>query len=300
MTFPPDIGLFAQTACIWEVCARKPGNVNRLQDFPDAGLTDFLLSAVALGPLMEAASHGPVGLTVFEAIRIRRDITATNTNLGIVLLLAPLAKAAACRDFRPAVGRVLENLDGEGSDDAELLFAAIRLANAGGLGKVPEQDIQDTPTIPIREAMALAAERDLVARQYVNGFKEVFEDGVPAFLEGFRLTGSVEEAIILCQLRLMAQHPDSLIARKRGRAEAEEASRRAVEVLAAGWPVLATSWARLREFDAWLRAEGHSRNPGTTADLVTASLFVALVERSVSVSSRFPWRAAPTEAHSSP
>jgi triphosphoribosyl-dephospho-CoA synthase len=291
MTSRYDIGLFAQTACLWEVCARKPGNVNRLHDFPDASLADFLLSAVALGPLMEVALQYPVALTVFEAIRVRRHVTQTNTNLGIVLLLTPLAKAAACRDFRSAVGRVLENLDGAERDDAELLFAAIRLAGAGGLGQVPDQDILDTPTIPLRQAMALAADRDLVARQYVNGFKEVFEDGVPAFLEGFRQTGSVEEAIILCHLRLMKLHPDSLIARKRGRAEAEEASRRAAEVLAAGWPESAVSWATLREFDAWLRAEGHSRNPGTTADLVTASLFVALRERCVEVSARFPWRA---------
>jgi triphosphoribosyl-dephospho-CoA synthase len=280
MTSAYEVGLFAQTACIWEVCARKAGNVNRLHDFHDMGLTDFLVSAASLAPLMAMAHQHSVGATVFEAMRLRRHVCWTNTNLGIVLLLTPLAKAAQSEDFRPAVTRVLNQLDQFGLEDAELVFAAIRLAKPGGLGEVEDHDIMEKPTIPLCRAMALAADRDLVARQYVNGFQQVFEEGLPAFVAGFRETGSVEEAIILCQLRLLASYPDSLIARKRGLAEAEEASRRARHVLDVGW-------SALPEFDAWLRAEGHSRNPGTTADLVTASLFVALRERVIEVNSPF-------------
>ncbi len=288
MPEPHEIALFAQTACVWEVCARKPGNVNRDHDFADVGLTDFLLSAAALGQSMLLMPGESVGWTVYAAVRSRRNVTQTNTNLGIALLLAPLARAAASEDFRPAVVRVLDQLD---RDDAAMVFTAIRQAGAGGLGKVNEQDVSREPTVTLREAMAMAADRDLVARQYANGFREVFEEGVPAFLDGFRQTGSVEEAIILCQLRLMEAHPDSLIARKRGLAEAQEASRQAGLVLKAGWPETVAGWAALREFDAWLRAEGHSRNPGTTADLVTACLFVALCERKLEVTARFPWRA---------
>ena len=79
----------------------------------------------------------------------------------------------------------------------------------------------------------------------------------------------------------MARHPDTLIARKCGLAVAEEAARRARQVLDGGWPKPGAAWARLGELDAWLRADGHRRNPGATADLVAATLFVALREESL-------------------
>jgi triphosphoribosyl-dephospho-CoA synthase len=284
------ISLFAQTACLWEVTARKPGNVHRYRDFEDVTYLDFALSAAVLGHVLTTAGERSVGELVLESVRRRQTVTASNTNLGIALLLAPLAKAALGPSLalRARLVEVLEDLD---ANDAALVYAAIREAAPGGLGRVPEQDVRDEPTLSLREAMALAADRDLIARQYVNGFQEVFNQGVPTFLDGWRQTGSVEEAIVLCHLRLMAAHPDSLIARKRGPAEAEEASRRAAAILEAGWPQTAASWAALEDLDAWLRAVGHTRNPGTTADLVTAALFVALLEGGVEPSAHFPWRA---------
>jgi len=140
------------------------------------------------------------------------------------------------------------------------------LANPGGLGDVPQQNVRSEPTLPLKEVMALAADRDLVARQYANDFQDVFEIGVPALTS----IAPLEDAIIHCHLRLLAANPDSHIARRCGEAETVEASRRAADVLA----------GRLNadEFDAWLREDGHRRNPGTTADLVTASLFAALRE----------------------
>jgi triphosphoribosyl-dephospho-CoA synthase len=132
--------------------------------------------------------------------------------------------------------------------------------------------------------MNLAAGRDLIGRQYVNDFAEVWNDGVPALLEGLRQTGSLEGAILFAQLTLMAKYPDTLIARKRGLAEAREAGRRAAAVLAAGWHTFA-------DFDAWLRAEGRQRNPGTTADLLTACLFILLRERTIRLPLEHPWSA---------
>ena len=139
--------------------------------------------------------------------------------------------------------------------------------------------------------MALAADRDLIARQYANGFREVFDDGVPAVLEGLERTGSLEGAIIHAHLHLMARHPDTLIARKRGAAEAEESARRARAVLDAGWPDGREAWAALRRLDAWLRAEGRGRNPGTTADLIAACLFVLLREGRITLPLSVPWPA---------
>src|SRR5262249_13530797 len=135
----------------------------------------------------------------------------------------------------------------------------------------------------------LATDRDLVARQYANGFREVFDDGVPALVRGLEVTGCVEGAIIFCHLSLMAKHPDSLIARKRCPAEAKESARRARAVLDAGWPHSHGSVDALTQLDDWLRAVGHERNPGTTADLVTAVLFVALREEILKLPLSHPW-----------
>src|SRR5438876_739889 len=91
------VGLCAQLACVLEATARKPGNVHRFMDFADTSYLDFLLSAAAIAPVMERAVGRPVGETVLEAIRATRRVTSANTNLGIVLLLAPLAAASGGR-----------------------------------------------------------------------------------------------------------------------------------------------------------------------------------------------------------
>jgi triphosphoribosyl-dephospho-CoA synthase len=275
---PPSPGLCAQVACIWEATARKPGNVHRYCDFADTHYLDFLLSAAAIAPFLETAAQRRVGVTVHEAVRATRRVVSTNTNLGIVLLLTPLAAVPAGEDMRSGVARVLDGLD---VADARAVYEAIRLAVPGGLGRVAVQDVADEPTQTLRQVMELAAPRDSVARQYATAFHEVFEEGVPALTQALERGGSVEDAIVHCHLTWLANHPDSLIARKRGVAEAEEASRRARRVLAT-WPHDAS------ELDAWLRAEGHTRNPGTSADLVTACLFVALrLEHMSTASFRF-------------
>jgi triphosphoribosyl-dephospho-CoA synthase len=267
------IGLCAQIACIWEATARKPGNVHRYRDFADLTYVDLLLSAAAVGPVLEQACQRRVGQTILEAVEATRRVVSTNTNLGILLLLAPLAAVPPGEELRSGLACVLDGLDVE---DARDVYRAIRLAAAGGLGEVPNQDVLQEPTMTLREVMTLAADRDLIALQYVNGFHEVFTCGVPVLRASLRGAGVLETSIIECHLRLMALRPDSLIARKRGRAEAEEASRKAQQVLVQGWPRSEAGRVGLQAFDAWLCSEGHSRNPGTTADLVTACLFVLL------------------------
>ncbi len=190
--------------------------------------------------------------------------------------------------MRGGVRRILTNLDIE---DTRLVYEAIRLASPAGLGRASEQDVHTEPTQTLRQVMALAADRDLVARQYADDFAEVFDDGVPAVRTGLKVTGSLEGAIVFAHLDLMARHPDTLIARKRGRPEAEEASRRSEAVLGANWPHDRHGWATLADLDNWLRAEGHSRNPGATADLLTACLFVLLRENTITLPPQFPWNA---------
>lgn len=276
-----SIGLCSQIACIWEATARKPGNVHRFCDFDDCEYVDFLLSAAAVAPILESAVGRGVGATVLEGIRATRQLVKTNTNLGILLLLAPLAAVPRDQELGAGLASVLAGLTVE---DSHHVYEAIRLAGAGGLGEVPEQDISLTPTLPLGQIMALSADRDLIARQYANGFQDVDE----GFLLGaMKNTPDLESAIILCHLHLMATYPDTLIARKRGADEAMEASIRASEVFGLGWPHRAEAREALAALDTWLRAEGNARNPGTTADLVTACLFVALRDGLIQLPQRF-------------
>lgn len=282
----PPLGLYAQLACLWEATARKPGNVHRHADFADTHYLDFAASAVAIGTVFDAAAASPVGMLVLRAIEATRQVTATNTNLGIVLLLAPLARAAALGPVRETLPGVLASTT---VADADAVYRAIRLASPAGLGKVDNQDVSTAPTLPLLDAMRLAEDRDRIAYQYGHGFADVLGEGVASLREASQRGLALEEAIVLCHLRLLAGGPDSLIARKCGQALAEEASRRAAAVLVAGWPDGDNAGVALAGLDAWLRADGNRRNPGTTADLVAASLFAALCERIITVQAGMAW-----------
>ncbi len=270
---PLSIGLCAQLACILEATARKPGNVHRYADFADTTYLDFLLSAAAIAPVMDRAPGRPVGETVLEAVRATRRVVSANTNLGIVLLLAPLA---AVPDGRPLKHGLYQILRGLTLDDSRAVYEAIRLAQPGGLGRVDDQDVSGEPTQPLRAVMELAADRDLVARQYATDFRGVF-DTAAVLAQMLDRPGAELELVIVCgHLALLAGQPDSLIARKCGPDVAEEARRRAEEVLVRMEEPGSDFLGKLAEFDAWLRADGNRRNPGATADVLTASLFVAL------------------------
>lgn len=257
-------------ACVWEVSARKAGNVHRFADFDDLTFLDFVRSADAIAPVLASHQHASLGVTILRAIQATRRRVATNTNLGIVLLLAPLSK---CEPYAWRA-QIATQLERTSIADAALTYEAIRLAMPGGLGRSDQQDIAMQPTQPLRDVMALAADRDLVARQYANGFQDILDEGVPALLEAHRRFGRIELAILQLQLHWLSRFPDSLIARKRGPEEAREVSRRACKI------DLSDRVGRRHylEFDRWLREPGQGRNPGTTADLVAACLFIALRE----------------------
>lgn len=273
-------GQLAQIACILEVSARKPGNVHPECGFEDASHLDFLLSAAAIAPALDQARSLGVGAAVLGAVEARRQVVASNTNLGMILLLAPLAAVPEGVELRAGVSAVLAATT---RDDARLVFEAIRLARPGGLGSAAEQDVASEPTVTLVEAMRLAADRDLVARQYAEGFPDVFDRAVPS-LRGAIVAGrALETAIVAAYLDLLAATPDTLIARKRGPAEAREASRRAAEVHAAGWPDTPLGRSLCVELDTWLRSDGHARNPGATADLIAAALFAALRDGTIAL-----------------
>lgn len=294
-----EIASAIRTACVWEATARKVGNVHRYRDFSTSTYLDFILSAgiasdhlsgIFGSTVQMRRDAGRVGSSIRHTVRMTRDAVGTNTNLGIVILLAPLAGVWVEPDSglrRRDLELVLAKLD---VNDARAVYEAIRVANPGGLGDAAEQDVREEPTVTLLEAMRLAADRDMVARQYANGFADVFDFGVPAFTDAFAKFGCVEATIIDSQLRWLAQFPDSLIARKNGPAVAEDVRQRAADVLARGGIETAEGRAAGVALDKHLRSDGNRLNPGTTADLITACLFVALRENKVTPSSPFRWQ----------
>ena len=272
-----EIAAAAQLACLLEVSAPKPGNVSPDRHFHDTRYEDFLASAVAIGPALAAAGERPLGATIRAAREATARWTRSNTNLGIVLLLAPLARAAA-RDGGALRERLATVLDETTIADAAETYAAIRLARPGGLGAATAEDVAAPPTVTLREAMALAAERDAIAREYTTRFALTFEVGAPALTDARARSLTWSEATVECFLALLAAAPDTHIARKLGRAEAARVTGWAREIVSAGGTATSEGRAALAALDAELRDPRNTRNPGTTADLTCAALFVVIIE----------------------
>lgn len=273
------IGWAAEMACLLEVNAEKPGNVTRRKDFDDTSFVDFIISAAAIGPAFRRAENSQVGEIILNAIRATRHFAGVNTNLGIVILLAPLAKAAGLArgdGLRPALRSVLKNLTIE---DARLAYEAIRLARPTGMGTVKQFDLHEKdPCISLIEAMGQARDRDAVAREYVTDFEITFDIGLTA-LERILCQGvGMLEAIVQTFLSILAKVPDTLIARKNGSAVALDVSERAGQVLNQGGIFSKKGQTEIEKFDLSLRNEAHNLNPGTTADIMAAVLFTYLVE----------------------
>jgi triphosphoribosyl-dephospho-CoA synthase len=266
----------AQLACVLEASAEKPGNITPRHDFADTSYEDMLRSAIAIGPELARAGERGVGETVLAAVLATRRVAGANTNLGIALLLAPLARAALLGGtLRRRAEEVLGALT---LDDARAAYAAIREAGPGGLGEPVEHDVRAAPTLALREAMATAAERDSVAAEYATGYAVTFELGLPALAGALDDGLGPRSATVEVYLTLLAAVPDTLVARKRGRHSAERVSAGAGRVLTAGGVRSDAGRIAMAAFDASLRRHGNALNPGTTADLVTAALFVALLE----------------------
>ncbi len=288
MMDPEKIGWAAEIACLLEVSAEKPGNVTRRKDFLDTCFEDFVMSAVAIGAAFRNAAHVPVGETILRAIKDTRRLVGRNTNLGMVLLLAPLAKAAGSArsdELRTAVSTVLKTLT---VDDARMAYEAIRMANPAGMGRVSWHDVQEREVnITLREAIAQARDRDAVAREYVTDFEVTFEMGLPALRKSLEQGAGISDAIVQTFLLILAQVPDTLIGRKKGMEAARDVSDRAGWILKCGGVFDPKGQEAIGELDRFLRDERHTLNPGTTADLVAATLFAYLVEKDLMLFSRF-------------
>lgn len=260
-------------ACLAELEAPKPGNVHAFAAGHRMTTDDFIRSAnAAAGPLSAAGAR--VGARVLGAVEATDAAVDANTNLGIVLLCAPLAaaaeRAADGSQLRTALDPILHGLDVE---DANLAFRAIIKAAPAGLGHSSRHDVFAPATVSLLQAMTEAADRDRVARQYTTGFADIFELGLPLFEAARRHETEEKWATLAVFLGFLSAFPDSHIVRKLGPEKADEVQREAIKyqakLRAAERPneILST----LLGWDAALKASGV--NPGTSADLTVATLF---------------------------
>ena len=282
MTLPArqaaDVAAAAQLACLLEVSAPKPGNVSPFASFRDATYEDFLASAAAIGPALLLAGERSLGATIRAGVEATARWAPSNTNLGLVLLLAPLAQAALRPGEMSLRAQVAATLAATTVADARDAYVAIRSAAPGGLGRASEQDVASTPTATLREAMALARDRDAIAREYATDFETTFAIGAPA-LRRARSDGLAwRDAILEAYLTLLAASPDTHIARKLGLDAAVTVQRRARAVLDAGGVRTMSGRDAIAALDRELRDEANTLNPGATADLTGAAIYVVLLE----------------------
>lgn len=274
-------------ACILEATAPKAGNVFPGRSFEDLSYGDFIAAAELTSHCFSQKAKR-ISERMLNSIIQVRDRQGTNVNLGIVLLFGPLVAAdevihkssALTEGFTPTrsqitnladwIDPVSQSLGQFDPVDGSRIYHAIELASAGGLGTTDELDVNQThQTIDICKAMSLAKDRDQIAEQYSSGFRELILDITPVLSDSISTTGDVLRGICDAQIRLLAKTPDTLIARKNGMQVAHEVQNRAKSVDP-------SDVTQVDSLDEYLRSDGHQLNPGTTADLLAAALYLLL------------------------
>lgn len=268
-----DLAAAYRQACLAELQALKPGNVHVFADIGETKVADFAASAELSAPSI-GRPGASVGARILGAIAATHRAIGWNTNLGIVLLCAPLAAAAEQGGvLRANLAVILAALDRQDAADA---FEAIRLASPGGLGRADRHDVVAPPTVTLRQAMAEAVDRDRIARAYLSDFEDVFSTGLPALeaAQAAGLEGPWRTTALF--MAFLSRFPDTHIARRFGPEQAEAVRARAAAIIETEPPGPASS-ATLLAFDAELKKGG--LNPGTSADFTVATLFAAAIMR---------------------
>lgn len=270
-----------RSACLAEIEAIKPGNVHIFADGHGMVVQDFIRSAEAASAVIAQPSI-TVGQRIFDAVDATWNTVGCNTNLGVILLCAPIIQAALSGKKSTLRERLEETLQGLTIGDATLAYRAILKASPAGLGESARYDVHVPPSVTLLVAMQEAQQRDLIARQYANGFADVL-DGARRYQNTLQRWQRPAWATTAVYLGFLANFADSHIARKHGAAVAlavqEEAKAYEQALLAQDNPK--TCQRDLLKFDADLKAR--SLNPGTSADLTVASFLIASLQ-SVAVS----------------
>ena len=274
-----EIAAAFEGACLDELQALKPGNVHIFSDTHKLSVAQFERSARAASPGLTLPG-ARVGARILAAIEATQAAVATNTNLGIVLLCAPLA---ACVEQlatrRPAAihAALMLMLDGLDIEDAGFAFRAITLASPGGLGDDAANDVRAPARLPLKAAMATAASRDRIAFQYAHDFSDIFGRGLAACKAADARPEPAwrnpQWRTLLTYLDFLGAFPDSHILRRHG-AIAAERTRAAAAKFATRLRAASDPAALLEDLKAWDTAlKAQDINPGTSADLTVATLF---------------------------
>lgn len=269
-------------ACTTEVAAPKPGNVNNFSDGHGMSVQQFIDSAHAIAPILSDPQLS-IGQMILSAVKATRDVAGCNTNLGIILLFAPLCKAIQQTQQIDQLPKQLAiTLDKLDIDDAKKAYQAIRLAQAGGLGQSDQQDIYNEPTVSLKQAMFMAKNRDNIALQYSNNYQQIFQISLVNLTKMINSGESVEWAIAFAYLKLLANMPDSLICRKQGLECANKVKEKAETIVT---KVNKNNLLSQFETDITLwdkELKQKAINPGTTADMAAATLLIYAFSQALS------------------
>ena len=269
-------------ACQQEVSAPKPGNVNCYGEAHRMSVQDFLKSAQAIAPILSQKNLS-VGSMILKSVIATRKVVNCNTNLGIILLFAPLCKAIrGCNtsaQLPESLRHLLNNLT---LDDTKNAYKGIRLAQAGGLGNSKLHDINNEPTVTLRHAMEYAKDKDSIAAQYLNNYHDILGLGLTSLTSSINCGESIEWASAFAYLNLLSVIPDSLVIRKQGLPCAKSLMKESKEMLRKlnGNKKLSQFESDIILWDKELKQK--AINPGTTADMTAATLLVYAFEQALS------------------
>ena len=248
------------------------------------GLGKISLSRVGVGGLIKKCVD-----------ETRKWHSGGNTNLGIVTLLVPLTVGAGIFKvknvkfnvdiFRGYVEKVCKATTVK---DAVDFYEAVELAKTGGLGKIQHEKAPDVTSktakeeifqkeITLYRVMKTCSKWDTICKEWVTRMKITFKTGYPTIKKVYMETKNFNLAITQCFLTILAQHPDSLIARKNGLDVAKKVSEEAKKILKVGGTLTSKGRKMAEELDLKLRTPDNRLNPGTTADLTVSSTMVCLL-----------------------
>ena len=272
---PAQLALAYKNACMGELQALKPGNVHAFADGHGMTIQDFIQSAEVTAEPISSVGYS-VGERVYYAVEATKNAVGQNTNLGMLLLCAPLLYAYSNLHTNQLLwGQLAQTLNQLSVEDASWVAKAIVLANPGGLGTSVQHDVHESPKVSLLEMMESAQEKDRIAWQYANGFMDIVDFGVNLYADALLKWENAAWATTALYLGFLTKNIDTHVLRKHGEQTANALMQEAKEVEANYW---ATHNPKLMQkqllvWDASLKQR--KINPGTSADLTVATLLAS-------------------------
>lgn len=275
---PLQLAAAYKTACMAELQALKPGNVHVFSDGHGMTVHDFIKSADVTAEVL-AQPDLSLGARIFYAVEATQQAVGQNTNLGVILLCAPLMASALYADAEYTLEQNLARILGQLSiEDAEWVAKAIVLANPGGLGRADVHDVRVAPQVTLFEMMYSAQHYDRIAWQYANAFQDILVFGMACYAKAMKKWQNPAWAATALYLGFLTHQPDTHVIRKHGELLATHLMEEAQAYANVYWETdnIKLVQKHLLSWDRLLKQRGI--NPGTSADLTVATLLaVSLV-----------------------